>query len=234
MRLDYVSESSATMNVGYLATSAPPVEEKTKATRRMFSEAEDEQLKKLVHKYGTNNWIRVSINMKDRNVRQCKERWLYYLSPEYNHSDFTEDEDKLLLEKIREMGMCWTKISKFFDRRTPYAIKNRWIYLARNINMSGDNTTIEDIHQLPKPRSKGRPKEKDETYLPNTTTKKKRNRTKRVVFIKENEPSSNEQTDEANKIQFKNIEEIEPSIQMSDGDETSFFNGEDQFFDFFD
>ncbi len=41
--------------------------------RRSFSKEEDKTLIKLVEKYGE-KWDRVSSNMPERNIRQCRER----------------------------------------------------------------------------------------------------------------------------------------------------------------
>ncbi|KAH0785983.1 Myb-like DNA-binding domain containing protein [Histomonas meleagridis] len=98
-----------------------------------FSEEEDERLKEIVTRLGDNDWVAISQEMPGRNARQCKERWSYYLSPSLNTSPWSEEEDKLLLSKQRELGSKWVKISKFFDHRTDAMVKNRYQVLMRKM-----------------------------------------------------------------------------------------------------
>ncbi|KAH0806773.1 Myb-like DNA-binding domain containing protein [Histomonas meleagridis] len=98
-----------------------------------FSEEEDERLKEIVTRLGDNDWAVISQEMPGRNARQCKERWSYYLSPSLNISPWSEEEDKLLLSKQRELGSKWVKISKFFDHRTDAMVKNRYQVLMRKM-----------------------------------------------------------------------------------------------------
>ena len=65
--------------------------------------------------------------MNGRNARQCRERWKHYLSSNRGKSPWTEEEDKLLLEKMEELGPKWTKIATFFQDRTDIQIKTRWM-----------------------------------------------------------------------------------------------------------
>ncbi|KAH0788734.1 Myb-like DNA-binding domain containing protein [Histomonas meleagridis] len=98
-----------------------------------FNEEEDERLKEVVSRLGDYDWNRIAQEMPGRNPRQCKERWTYYLSPSLNTSPWTEEEDKLLLAKQRELGSKWVKISKFFHNRTDAMVKNRYQVLMRKM-----------------------------------------------------------------------------------------------------
>ena len=68
-----------------------------------FDPSEDELLINLVGTHGE-NWKLISEFIPGRNPKQCRERWNLYLKPDINKSPFTEDEDRLLLEKVRELG----------------------------------------------------------------------------------------------------------------------------------
>lgn len=97
-----------------------------------FSIADDNVLRALVQKFGESNWITVADHMPGRNSRQCRERWLNYLSPKLNREKFTKEEDKLLLLKVSEIGTKWVTISKsFFPNRTDQMVKNRYYILRR-------------------------------------------------------------------------------------------------------
>ena len=99
--------------------------------RKSFSPKEDERLKMLVAKYGTDNWSAIEKEMPGRNVRQCRERYKHYLSPEISQQPWTPAEDELLLAKVNEIGSRWVTISKFFNNRTDINVKNRWVVLMR-------------------------------------------------------------------------------------------------------
>jgi len=98
--------------------------------RKLFNQDEDKILLDLVEEYGE-NWILIARRMDARNPRQCKDRYLQYLSPTVNVGPWTVEEDNLLIEKQRMMGKNWVEISKFFKSRTDTAIKNRFQYLLK-------------------------------------------------------------------------------------------------------
>ncbi|OHT01268.1 Myb-like DNA-binding domain containing protein [Tritrichomonas foetus] len=96
-----------------------------------FTIDDDATLRRLVAKYGENNWNQIALMMPGRKPRQCKERWMNYLTPSLNTSKWIESEDQLLLEKVSELGFKWVKISKFFENRTDQMVKNRFHILKR-------------------------------------------------------------------------------------------------------
>jgi hypothetical protein len=98
-----------------------------------FSKEEDSQLRDLVSQLGPQKWSRIAAEMPERNARSCRERWINYLAPSINQTPWTQEEDRLLLEKQRELGSKWTQISKFFDGRTDIHIKHRWLILSRKL-----------------------------------------------------------------------------------------------------
>ena len=103
--------------------------------KQQFTLDEDRELQGFVQQYGANDWDIISKLMKNRNARQCKERWTKYLSPDLNNSPWTNAEDKLLLSKVQELGQKWVKISKYFDKRTDANLKNRWNVLLRRAKL---------------------------------------------------------------------------------------------------
>ena len=99
--------------------------------RKKFSQREDNMLIKLINENGTNNWENIARLMPNRNARQCRERWVNYLSPDVSNHPWTAAEDLLLEQKFKEIGAKWVKISKFFKSRTDTMLKNRWLVLTR-------------------------------------------------------------------------------------------------------
>ena len=105
-----------------------------KSHRNKFSQQEDKMILKLVNLFGTDDWKFIAQQIPNRTSRQCRERWKYYLQPssiESTSREWTEDEDALLIQKFKEYGSKWSKISVFFDSRSDVSLKNRYKKLQR-------------------------------------------------------------------------------------------------------
>ena len=99
-------------------------------SRQAFSQAEDEALRALVKEYGETNWSLISQKMRNRNARQCRDRWRCYLRPTLVKSQWTDEEDRLLMEKYNEIGPKWSIIGKSLPGRSEITMKNRWKLLS--------------------------------------------------------------------------------------------------------
>lgn len=116
----------------YFSLTKPNQQSNQKKTRKLkFTTEEDKKLRELVEQFGENQWNIISHKMKNRNQRQCRERWKNYLSPELNNDDWSEQEDVILLAKFTEFGPKWKKISLFLKNRTANSIRNRLIKLIK-------------------------------------------------------------------------------------------------------
>lgn len=113
--------------------------------RKTFSKEEDARLVEIVNKMGDNfeGWNVVAEKMKTRTARQCRERWVSYLSPNIRVEKWTEDEDKILIEKINKIGKKWTEIASYFNGRSGSDIKNRWYSHLKDITFVNDDNKIE-------------------------------------------------------------------------------------------
>lgn len=107
--------------------------EEHKYRRQRFTEEEDKLLTMYVNKIGY-NWDDIAKKLHRKNKRQVRDRWLWYLNPELKAQPFTEAEDKLLEEKLNEIGNKWRAIAKFFPGRTDVSLKNRWSMIQRQRN----------------------------------------------------------------------------------------------------
>lgn len=105
-----------------------------KRVRNLFTDDEDKRLKELIEEYGEDDWEIIAKNMKGRDIRQCKERWKFYLSPDVNKNEWTEGDDKLLLELQGQFGNKWKLIANYFDGRNDLQIRNRFKLLWRRKN----------------------------------------------------------------------------------------------------
>ncbi|OHT13497.1 hypothetical protein TRFO_16239 [Tritrichomonas foetus] len=100
-----------------------------------FSEEEDFRLRNLVTCFGAKKWVRIASMMPGRTARQCRDRYSNYLAPGFIQSEWSIEEDDLLLNKYLEYGSQWTRIREFFPNRTANSIKNRWNYsVSRRAN----------------------------------------------------------------------------------------------------
>lgn len=112
--------------------SIETIKKRRNYSRRTFTIDEDKKLLELVTKY-KENWKEISREMKSRNIRQCKERYFHYLSPNINHEKWREDEDSLLLKYVEMYGKKWKNFENYFNGRTEIDIRNRFYVLSRLI-----------------------------------------------------------------------------------------------------
>ena len=111
--------------------SSSTVGMKKKMVHKRFTEEEDNKLRDLVQKYGENQWLMISSRMGTRNSRQCKDRWLQYLSPKSNLTPWTPEEEELLLKLSEQYKGKWLEITKMFPGRSYNQVKNKWKTLER-------------------------------------------------------------------------------------------------------
>lgn len=122
-------------------------ESQSKSSKSRFTISEDTALKMLVSKYGTDNWELISKFIGTKNIRQCHDRWYYYLSPEINKNPWTEEEDLRLWNLTSRYGRRWVQIAKHFEGRTDTQIKNRIKVLQRKFR---PETQIENTPAIQK------------------------------------------------------------------------------------
>jgi hypothetical protein len=94
--------------------------------RYAFNPEEDCHLRELVSKYGEDAWDKIASRMPRRDRRQCRERWINYLSPAVANGPWSVEEEELLKEKVQTVGRSWKAIQIWFPGRTDINIKNHW------------------------------------------------------------------------------------------------------------
>lgn len=117
---------------------------------KRFTEFEDQKLKELVGQFGARRWRRIAQLMPGRSARQCRDRYSNYLSPDFYNDKWTDDEDKLLIEKHKEFGSQWVKLATFFPGKNANNIKNRWNYKVSRIIRQQEKDQVSQPDQ-PKP-----------------------------------------------------------------------------------
>ena len=112
-------------------------------TRKVFLKSEDEYLIKAMIESPFISWKEISKKVPGRTGRQCRERWLNYLSPSIEQKGWNEFEDVLLIEKVKQFGTKWKFIINFFPTRSYNNIKNRYYsHLKRFIETENHQENI--------------------------------------------------------------------------------------------
>jgi len=119
-----------------------------------WKEEEDAKLSELVEKYGPKDWSTIASHIPGRIGKQCRERWFNHLSPEVRKTNWTPEEDRIIIEAHSKIGNKWTNISKLLDGRPANAIKNHWnSTLLKRIQQdnSGESAPRRDRTRTKKP-----------------------------------------------------------------------------------
>lgn len=113
-------------------------QQKDKA-RTKFTELEDSMLRQIVLSMPKVNWKIVEQLMGSKNARQCRERYNNYLAPERNTDPWTAEEEAILMEKYKEFGPQWSKMTPFFRNRAAVSIKNQYAKIIYNEKRRGNS-----------------------------------------------------------------------------------------------
>lgn len=106
----------------------------TKYAHNKFTAKEDRKLRELIKTYGENAWNTISCLMGNKNQRQCRERWINYLSFNGNaiSKPWTKEEDRLIILKYGELGAKWAKIANSLPGRSDNQVKLRFTKIYKD------------------------------------------------------------------------------------------------------
>ena len=124
-------------------------------SKKRFTKEEDIKLLTLVSKYGPKNWKAISQEMNNRCGRQCRDRYVNYLSPDVKKTKWTIHEDRLLVDLYNQWGPKWSVIASKFKGRTASSVKNRWNftigrYITESHKKSRDSSKKKPMEQISK------------------------------------------------------------------------------------
>lgn len=82
-----------------------------KRPKKTFTPEEDQTINLVVRLFGNRNWEMISTFLKGRTAKQCRDRYMNYLRPEFENIEWTQIEDDLILELYSKHGSKWSLIS---------------------------------------------------------------------------------------------------------------------------
>ena len=129
-----------------MQTTIPTKPQGPKIVKSKFTPEEDKKLLQLVQNSTDVDWSYIASQLPNRNPRQCRERWQNYLNPDLKAQIWTEEEDRLILERYNEMGPHWNAIGRTFVGRSGNAVRNRYLVLMRH--QKKQKRTLKDYENL--------------------------------------------------------------------------------------
>jgi hypothetical protein len=80
----------------------------------------------LAKRHGSCHWQVIANSMPGRTARQCRDRFVNYLTPNLSQDPWSSEEDQVLIDCFKQVGPHWSQIALFLPGRSSNAIKNRW------------------------------------------------------------------------------------------------------------
>ena len=93
----------------FVALSKPPEFTGESGEKKNWTEKEEEMLRSLIIIKGMKKWTAISKEINNnihfgeeiRHPKQCRERWYNHLNPDLKKTDWTHEEDELILKKTK-------------------------------------------------------------------------------------------------------------------------------------
>lgn len=85
----------------------------------------DEAIGLGVQTYGT-SWELVATALPRRTAKMCKNRWEQHLNTGLNKGQFTEQEDRIIIDAVGTGITKWSQIAKMLENRIGKQCRERW------------------------------------------------------------------------------------------------------------
>ena len=87
-------------------------------------------------------WSKIAEFLPGRSGKQIRERFVNHLDPNLKKSEWTDDEEAILIGMHKHHGNKWTLISKNLPGRSDNDVKNHWYStIARKFQMHGKDVS---------------------------------------------------------------------------------------------
>lgn len=104
---------------------------------RTWSSKEDDRLLFAIHKYGLDNWCKVSEFVGNGRTRSmCSQRWIRVLDPKISKNHWTKEEEKRLIQLVSLYGeKSWMKIANKLGNRSDVQCRYRYNQIVKMRNI---------------------------------------------------------------------------------------------------
>uniref|UniRef100_UPI00358FFDAF myb-related protein A-like isoform X2 n=1 Tax=Myxine glutinosa TaxID=7769 RepID=UPI00358FFDAF len=111
----------------YIPTPQESSQENNAFGNPKWGRKKDENLRRLVEKYGLNNWEQIAGHFANKTETQCRHRWQDVLSHVLVKGAWTKEEDEKVIELVQRFGpKRWSLIAKFLRGRVGKQCRERW------------------------------------------------------------------------------------------------------------
>ena len=123
---------------------------------RQWTKEEDDRLREATKLYGTQRWHAIAQYVGNgRNQSQCSQRWQRVLDPKIKKTNWSEEEDRQLLQLVENYGtQRWMRIANEIGDRSDVQCRYRYYQiqkLGRKDGFSSDDMK-EDQESEPSPQ----------------------------------------------------------------------------------